>query len=290
MRILKPDCVPLLLAVGLPFALRRSAFARRACLFLIPLLLFLCSCGAPLTEERHPLLIRAENLRNGGKVDDALTIIELYLKRFPDSPKAHLRAAELLHEKGDYVMTIYHYRRYLAINPNAADKDLIPKWIQSVEKELAASIAETAPPPSALTTDTAAAEISRLSREADSLRTENAKLAFLAESLKHPPAALKKIEELPLPQTSETTDTARAKTAKKTPPPHPKPPPSEEKKQYPTAYMIKDGDTLYMISKKMYGTTKHHNLILDANKALIPSPANLVIGQELKIPAPPPER
>jgi LysM repeat protein len=49
-------------------------------------------------------------------------------------------------------------------------------------------------------------------------------------------------------------------------------------------YSVKTGDTLSSISRKFYGSSRHYNVILEANKNILPSAAKLKIGQTLKIP------
>jgi LysM repeat protein len=53
-------------------------------------------------------------------------------------------------------------------------------------------------------------------------------------------------------------------------------------------YEIVSGDSLSQISNKVYGDSKHWNLIYEANKKVIgEDPANLVVGTKLTIPAKP---
>ena len=49
-------------------------------------------------------------------------------------------------------------------------------------------------------------------------------------------------------------------------------------------YVVKSGDTLGRISKKVYGTTKHWNAIYEANRSLIPTPKRVPLGKTLTIP------
>ena len=53
-------------------------------------------------------------------------------------------------------------------------------------------------------------------------------------------------------------------------------------------YEVVSGDTLSQISNKVYGDSKHWNLIYEANKKVIgEDPAELVVGTKLIIPAKP---
>ncbi len=52
----------------------------------------------------------------------------------------------------------------------------------------------------------------------------------------------------------------------------------------PQEYTVKPGDTLSSISRQFYGSARHYNKILEANKNIISSAAQLKTGQKLKIP------
>ncbi|MDP7741677.1 MAG: LysM domain-containing protein, partial [Lentisphaeria bacterium] len=49
-------------------------------------------------------------------------------------------------------------------------------------------------------------------------------------------------------------------------------------------YTVEAGDSLSGISKKLFGTTRHWELLYQMNAADIPDPARLSIGQQLKVP------
>jgi LysM repeat protein len=50
------------------------------------------------------------------------------------------------------------------------------------------------------------------------------------------------------------------------------------------SYVVKSGDTLWAIAKKMYGDGSKCNIIFNANKDLIKTPALISVGWKLKIP------
>ncbi|MGW1743864.1 LysM peptidoglycan-binding domain-containing protein [Nocardia sp. NPDC001965] len=55
---------------------------------------------------------------------------------------------------------------------------------------------------------------------------------------------------------------------------------------YLAPYIVKSGDTLSSISKKVYGSTGGEQLIYSANLSKIPNPSKLAVGVVLQIPAP----
>ena len=63
------------------------------------------------------------------------------------------------------------------------------------------------------------------------------------------------------------------------------PPPAELPPLVATVvYTVEAGDTLSGISKKLFGTTRHWELLYQINAADISDPARLSIGQQLKVP------
>lgn len=49
-------------------------------------------------------------------------------------------------------------------------------------------------------------------------------------------------------------------------------------------YVVKAGETLGVISQKVYGTTKHWKQLHEANRDVIPDPARMRAGTKLKLP------
>ncbi len=52
----------------------------------------------------------------------------------------------------------------------------------------------------------------------------------------------------------------------------------------PKTYVVQSGDTLGGISKKLFGTTRHHEQIFEANRERINSPNDLDVGMKLTLP------
>ncbi|MBN1221201.1 MAG: LysM peptidoglycan-binding domain-containing protein [Anaerolineae bacterium] len=69
-----------------------------------------------------------------------------------------------------------------------------------------------------------------------------------------------------------------------TPEPPPEPPPPEPE---PVTYTVQPGDTLWLISVKMYGTGSLWNTIFQANRDILDDPGRIRPGQVLKIPPQP---
>ena len=87
------------------------------------------------------LFSQAVNAEQNGDLDGA---IKLYKQVMIDEPKAfsaHFMLATLLHDHAeDYIGAIYHYRRYIELEPNADKKELAQQRISIAEHLLAPKI------------------------------------------------------------------------------------------------------------------------------------------------------
>jgi nucleoid-associated protein YgaU len=90
-----------------------------------------------------------------------------------------------------------------------------------------------------------------------------------------------KQEPTPIP------DDVRQSTPEPPPEPEPEPEPQPQAatiKASSQLYTVQKGDTLYSISKRVYGEGKYWREIVRANEKLIASPQSLQLGWELKLP------
>jgi LysM repeat protein len=222
--------------------------------------LVLSSCGNPGGNERnHPLFVKARNFRNQSKYLDAAKYYEEYLLINPKSAAAHNELAMLYDDQLDKPMeAVYHFRQYLNLAPESVETETVTKWLLAAEKKYYLKLQEkygsAAPGDSAAAGDLAA------------LRAENAKLRQAVE-------ALGKSAAQQHPETVQR-DTPRQAPA----------PPKPAKKSLPEVYTIKKNDTLAKISAEVYGDSKHHRLIYDANRDTLSAPEKLTVGQKLRIP------
>ena len=60
--------------------------------------------------------------------------------------------------------------------------------------------------------------------------------------------------------------------------------PAPVKESSPTMYTVAQGDSLYGISTKVYGTPRHYERIYEANRDRIKDPNTLQVGINLKMP------
>lgn len=190
-------------------------------------LLFLCGCGDSVsdTESRErtdALFTEAVAAADRGDVAAARALYEEILTRDPTNGTVHLSLAMLLQDSSkDYIGAIYHYQRYLALQPISEKRDLVISRRDAsktlLTSELAASVVERTQQSLTLERDSLSASLSEAKRteatlrskltvqeeELNTLRQENKELSRLVEALR---TADSKTSS---PALAENTDTRR---------------------------------------------------------------------------------
>jgi nucleoid-associated protein YgaU len=171
---------------------------------------------------------------------------EKYLLLNPKSAITHSNLAEIYNDNlNDPLMAIYHFRKFLEYEPESPDAKVVKVWIEEAEKQYAKAIRSKYP-----NVFTADAEL----------------LALKDRELKYREYIIKlKDWNAKLLNKNKTTKT------------------SSENSAYST-YVVRSGDTLTMISRKIYGTSKYHKNIFNANRDILATESALNVGQKLKIP------
>ena len=115
-------------------------------LFAAALLAAFAGC-TPDSAEREtrdanlPEIQKAIEFEREGQFDKAIEQYETALQIHPASALAHLNVGLLLHDSAkDYVSAIYHYRRYLAMNPSAQKRQLVEDRLRQARQLLAAEL------------------------------------------------------------------------------------------------------------------------------------------------------
>lgn len=234
----------------------------------------LSSCGkfGGGTEDRDPNLKRARESRAVGDYTGALEWYQKALDKRPGTARIHWDMATVYDQHlTNELRAIYHYERYLELDPQAERRQLVEQSIGLAKLSYAVSLPDR--------TSESVQEIARLRREIDSLRqliTEsrekiaqlNAQIAQLNAPPPSPTAA-------PLP--APTPASAQASAA-----PVPKPAPAQ-----PAAfesYIVQPGDTMSRIAKKMYNNANKWDVIYEANRGSLKRPQDIKVGQTLIIP------
>ena len=216
---------------------------------LASLTLLCVSCGPP-NERAHPAFRKGENKSKAGDYKEAVASYEKYLLLNPRSALTHSRLAQIYNDNlDDPLMAIFHFRKYLEFEPESPDADTVRAWISAAEKRYAEKIRKKYPDKFTAEAELAAAK----EREAKyrecvlKLRDWNAKL----------------LREIRMGKPVKETSSISGETS---------------------TYVVRPGDTLTKISRKIYGTSKYHSLIFKANRESLKTETLLKIGQKLRIP------
>lgn len=116
-----------------------------ATLVLLALALSGCfpSADSQVDEEKEPHFLRASNLAKSMDFKGAVEMYEEALKVNPNNSRAHYELA-ILHESqetvADPAVAIYHYQRFLRLNPRASNADVVKAHINGCKLEIAKSI------------------------------------------------------------------------------------------------------------------------------------------------------
>ncbi len=214
-------------------------------------------------EERDPLLKRAREKKNAQDIPGA---VEAYLRAIDKRPqlaRAHLELAWIYdHDLEDYVRAIYHYQRYLELNPNAEKQDLVRDLIAHARISFAASLPD---------------QPSEAIRRISMLEQENATLRAQLEST--PPARATASAAAPVAVAPTPAPVAQPAAPVAAKPATPSAPVTM------TPYVVQPGDTLSRIAGKVYGDSRKWQQIYDANRSALPGgPQSVKVGQTLSIP------
>lgn len=214
-------------------------------------------------EEENPAFEKGRSLLKVGKHEEALDEFLSVTRRMVKSPKSHLEAGRLfltVKSRKDPVSAIYHFRRYLMLEPESREAPKVKQLIVSAEKEI---IRRLPGKPYAGYLDGL-----DLQEENINLRRENADLKARLGIPLSSPSSIPTETSASSPVFSTVQKTFKVPTA-----------PSTAK-----SYVVQKGDNLYVISRKFYGDSSHIDRIFQANKDIMSSKNNLKIGQILRIP------
>ena len=225
------------------------------------------------SDFRDPMIRKAQSKIRQGDKEGAIACLNNALESRPNLAQAHLSVALLYDDyKKDYVRAIYHFQRYLELRPSAQKRGLIEDLIRQSKMSFAASlseqISETAKKIQALEK-----ENSRLKANIRELRNNLAKHVRTGKSREAPRASkplgfVSQGEIIPPAQNKPVALDQQVSAVAPTS----------------TVYCVQEGDTLSLISAKMYHDPRKWKAILDANSSNLVSSDKLRVGQVLIIP------
>ena len=236
-------------------------------------------------DRGDPLMRRAEARTKEGDMQSAARLYNAALDSNPKLALAHLQLALLYHDQlKDYILAIYHYRRYQELRGATEKSQMIEDRIRMASQLFAASMSKG---------DSRSMEKAELEREnADLKKTvelRNEELAALRQKYENPAVAVRR----------QMGDGQTAVTQAETPPLAPsgdsevqpaaggggtRQPAENEKRHVVRTYRVRGGDSLTSIAGQMYGDTSRWPQIYAANRRLLGNAATVKIGQVLVIP------
>jgi LysM repeat protein len=242
--------------------------------FLFFLFLFSIGCmqtGDVIDEKDHPAFERGKSLLKVGKSQEALDEFLAVTRRLTECPQSHLECGRLLlslEARKDPVAAIYHFRRYLLLEPNSRESSKVEQLIITAEREILRKLPGE-PYGDYLDSLKLKEENDRLTREIADLRARLG-LPVSKSSL----AAVK-------PAATTNKPVPVLATPGNIPPIQPARPAGPTQMQ---TYVVQSGDSLYAISRKFYGDSSRIDLIFEANRDVMRSKNSLSVGQKLRIP------
>ena len=270
-------------------------------------------------EKSHPLIIKAGKEKSAGEYKEAARCYEEFLLICPKSSFTHNELAALYNDYlNDPLQAVYHYRKWLEMNPNdktsyedirilaeTAQKNLFKKLKEEYKDSAEAKKSDEEL--QKLKEQLAQAQSSLKQYEEQNQKMKEKLLAVKEEREKinaqtmarnrqnQQPAAGKKAQadqpkdQGPAKQTAQTTGkTGKGQAVKNAQA-------AAKTKSQPTSggasgtYTVQKGDTLMKIARKCYGNSRYYYLIAEANRAKLGNKNQIRIGQTLVIP-PKPQR
>lgn len=224
---------------------------------------FWSSCdygGSVISEIDDTSFERGRSYLKVGRDKEALDEFLSVTRRITEAPKSHLEAGRLLltlNDRKDPVAAIYHFRRFLLLQPNSRESNMVRQLIVSAEREI---IRKLPGEPYGNYLDSL-----KFKEENDRLRRQVADLEARLGTLPAAPTGIP-------PETVPAVPVAH--------------PPPEPQNIFPKTYVVEPGDSLYAISKKVYGDSSYIEAIFQTNRNTMQSKNSLRVGQTLNLPPP----
>jgi len=281
----------------------RPALPRACALLALAILLAGAGCGrdnsALITETDEPFYRDGQQKEREGQTQAALAdFLRVIVKRGDQAPESHLEVA-LIQQGYDPVAAIYHFNKYIELEPNSRQVPNVRDLINTAKRNFARTLPLATPAMDGAAGQSDLLEqVNRLQRENDELKARIVSLRgeaapaisshLLADgSGASAPSAV--AAPVPVPEAPEAV---MAPVAPEPPAPapvaaaaRPRPAPAPPARtDHPRTYIVQPHDNLYAIARKVYGrgTQAKVQAILEANH--LSSGSALKPGMELKMP------
>jgi len=232
-------------------------------------------------ETDDPQYRRGQQLLKEGRNQEALAaFLKAIDRRNGDAPESHLEAGLLYQQFKDPVAAIYHYRRYLQAAPNSRQADLVRQRQDAAMREFARML-----PAQPFENQTARFElmekIDELQRENQQLKDQIAAMNQGASGVAASPGAAPPPTGMRVPPFSAAPSAARPATPTRAPaaatPGPARPGPGR-------THVVAQGETLYKIAQRYYGSGSRWPEILEANRDQLKNENSVRAGMALRIP------
>lgn len=253
------------------------------CIWIPAVLAWMCACGpsgvevVSETDEKQYQL--AQDYKNQGRTEEALSAFLRVIDARRDAPESHLEAGYIyLREMKDPVRAIYHFDRYLQFKPQSPQASQVRQLIETAQKEFARQL-PAQPYQGELDRIDLMELVKTLKQENDSLKRDLVAAEKRVTQLEN---VLGQARRMPNPQTEtvaggqqqQSQQPASSTGASAAPDPA----------DVPRTYTVQSGDTLSTISRRFYGTPSRWVDIYQANRDRLSSENALRVGQEIRIP------
>ena len=227
------------------------------------------------TNEKQYQL--GQDFKNQGRMEEALGAFERVIDARRDAPESHLEAGYIyLRTFKDPINAIYHFNRYLRLQPHSSQATQVGQLIETAQKEFARQL-PAEPYEGSLDRIDLMDLIQTLKQENEGLKRELI-------------AATSRVQQLEnvLGQARRSTQAHGYAQAGQAAQVRPSLSTTQQAAPTPTnaprAYTIRAGDTLSAISKRFYGTPTRWIDIYQANRDRLSSESAIRVGQEIRIP------
>ena len=227
------------------------------------------------TDEKQYQL--GQDFKSQGRMEEALGAFERVIDARRDAPESHLEAGYIyLRTLKDPINAIYHFNRYLRLQPHSPQAIQVEQLIETAQKEFARQMVGQ-PYEGRLDRLDLMDLVQTLKQENEGLKRE----LITASS------RVRQLENV-LGQARRSTQAQAYAQNGQAAQVRPSVPATQQAAPTPTnaprAYTIRSGDTLSAISKRFYGTPTRWIDIYQANRDRLSSESAIRVGQEIRIP------
>jgi len=244
-----------------------------------------CSPGGVevVSETNEKQYQLAQNYKNEGRIEDALSAFLRVIDARRDAPESHLEAGYIyLHNMKDPIRAIYHFERYLQFKPQSPQAPQVRQLIETAQKEFARQL-PAQPYQGELDRIDLMELVKNLKVENENLKRD---LMTAQNRLKQLEGTVGQIRQSSVEPVRTTTPTASTNTTTRVQRPSPTEtrPEVVDPTQVPRSYTVQSGDSLSSISRRFYGTPSRWIDIYQANRDRLSSENALKVGQTIRIP------